>query len=119
MSELLLQIPSWIVTGLIGLLGIAVGWGWFKSEVSHLKESQKSQDTKIENLQKEKLNIAFKTDCGEFRNNCKEEVNKKFDDIKLAIDKNRDTVLEKFEEVQKFMGYVGRVVEEINGKPKL
>jgi uncharacterized membrane-anchored protein YhcB (DUF1043 family) len=116
MENLLVQIPSWIVTAIIGLLSVAVGWGWIRAEVNHLREDQKLNKQKIDELQKDKLNVAFKVDCGDFREKCRDDVNSKFNDIKLAIDKNRETVLSQFDEMREFMGYMKRAVEDINGK---
>lgn len=118
MEQLLIQIPSWIVTAAVGLIGIGIGWGFIRSEVNHLKEEQENQRTKIEELDSQKLNAEFKTDCGDFREQCQDGMKAKFDDIKFAINKNREVVTAQFQEIREFIGYVKRVVQEINGKSR-
>jgi len=107
MEHLITQIPGWIVTAMIGLFGIAVGWGFFKSEVNHLKENQINQRIKIESL------IAH---CEVFRGECSKRMDNKFDEIKKSISENRVVTTKQFEEIKEFMGYVRRVIEEANGK---
>jgi archaellum component FlaC len=109
MEHIMTQIPSWIVTAMIGLIGIGIGWGFFKSEVTHLKEDQVSQKIKTEGLI---------THCETFRSQCRDSMNSKFDEIKLALSNNKNIATTQFEEIKEFMGYVKRVIEEVNGKYK-
>jgi len=109
MENIMTQVPSWIVTAIIGLTGIGVGWGFFKSEVKHLKEDQINQKIKIEGLI---------THCEAFRTQCRDAMNDKFDEIKSSLSNNKNTATIQFEEIKEFMGYVKRVIEEVNGKYK-
>jgi len=116
MDHLISQVPSWVVTGIVGLVGIGVGWGFVKSEVAYLKEQTKDNKTRIEELAATRANFELKVDCQTFRSDCKKDTDKKFDDIKSAIEANREVVVDKFDEVKEFMGYVKRAIENINGK---
>ena len=109
MEHLITQVPSWIVTAMIGLVGIGIGWGVFKSEITHLKEEQINQKVKIEGMD---------THCETFRNQCQGEMKGKLDEIKLSLNNTRDITTNQFNEIKEFMGYVKRVVEEFNGRPK-
>jgi gas vesicle protein len=115
MENFITSIPTWIITLFIGLLGIAVGWGYFKSEVKHLDQSQKNQDNKIDTLEK---NIQLRSDCRDYRERCQENIKIQIGEIKLAIDKNREAVLDRFDEVKEFMGYVKGKIEDYNGRLK-
>lgn len=118
MEHLITQVPSWIVTAVIGLIGIGIGWGFVKSEVNHLKEEQKTQKTKIDTFDSQKLNGEFKDDCGTFREQCRDDLKIKFDDIKFAIYQNKETVTAQFNEIKEFVGYVKRAIEEVNGRSR-
>ena len=107
MEHLITQVPSWIMTAMIGLVGIGIGWGIFKSEITHLKEEQINQKIKSESLN---------THCETFRGQCKDEMKGKLDEIKLSLSNTRDTTTNQFNEIKEFMGYVKRVVEEVNGR---
>jgi hypothetical protein len=116
MEHLLLEVPGWIITGVIGLIGIGIGWGFFKSEVSNLRKEQDLQRIKVESLEAKKMDVAFKVDCGAFRENCQGQMDERFVEIKEAINKNRETVVSQFQEIREFIGYVKRFVEQINGR---
>ena len=109
MENFITQVPSWIVTAMIGLVGIGIGWGFFKSEVGNLKEGQKSHEIKIEGI---------KTHDEVFRTQCQGQIKNTFDEIKLSLGNTRDTTTSQFIEIKEFMGYVKRVVEEINGRSR-
>ena len=116
MDHLISQVPSWVVTGIVGLVGIGVGWGFVKSEVAYLKEQTKENKDRINGLASTRSSLELKADCQTFRSDCKRDTDKKFDDIKSAIETNRKIVVDKFDEVKEFMGYVKRAIEGINGK---
>lgn len=109
MEYFITQVPSWIVTAMIGLVGIGIGWGFLKSEITHLKEEQKNQKIEITGID---------THCETFRGQCQVGMKDKLDEIKLSLNKTRDTTTNQFNEIKEFMGYVKRVVEEVNGRPK-
>ena len=118
MEYILTQVPGWIVTAVIGLIGIGIGWGFVRSEVSHLTEGQKKQEIKIETLESRKLSSGFKDDCESFRGKCQSDMKDKFEEIKSAINKNRETVVEQFNEIREFVGYVKGKIEDYNGRLK-
>ena len=118
MEHFITQIPDWIFTIFAVLIGAGISWGFLKSEVNHLKKGQEKQWEKIEDLESKKLNSEFKDDCGIFRIQCKDEMKIKLDDIKFFINKNREIVTTQFSEIREFIGYVKRVVEEINGRSR-
>ena len=118
MEYFITQIPGWIVTAIAGFIGIGIGWGFVKAEVNHLKEGQQEHKIKIEALDSQKLNGGFKDDCGIFREQCKDDMKIKFDDIKFAINQNKETVTSQFNEIREFIGYVKRAIEEVNGRSK-
>ncbi len=109
MENLITQVPSWIMTAMIGLIGIGIGWGVFKSEVGHLKQEQIDQKIEAKSLN---------THCQTFRNQCQGEMKSKLDEIKLSLNNTRDTTTIQFNEIKEFMGYVKRAIEEINGRPR-
>jgi hypothetical protein len=116
MEYLLNEIPTWIITALVAFISMGISWGFFKSEVSHLKEADKEKARRLENLETAKTNMVFKMDCGTFREQCQGNIEKEFSFIKSAIDKNREIVLSRFDEFKEFMGYVKRVVEDFDAR---
>lgn len=116
MEHFVTQIPSWFVTAIIGLVGVGIGWGFFKSEVAHLKEQSKIDRDKIDRLSTSRPDLQLRADCITFRQSCRDDMDSKFSEIKSAIDKNREVVTEQFDEVREFMGYVRRALEDMNGK---
>lgn len=110
------QFPSWIMTGIFGVIGVAVGWGYFKAEMKNLQEKVNKSEGKIEVLTTGRIGFALKTDCEKLREECKDGTKEELSSIKKAIDNNREVVLEKFDEVKEFMGYVKGKIEDYNGR---
>ena len=80
-----------------------------KSEIHLLKDKQSKQE--------EKLNtIVVKADCTKFREDCRESIRDQLIEVKVAVEANRKIVLDKFDEIMQFMGYVNGKIEDYNGR---
>jgi len=112
------QFPNWIITAIFGVIGVAVAWGYFKAEMKTLQEKVSKSEGKIEVLTTGRVGFALKSDCEKFREGCREEMRDELSSIKKAIDNNKTVVLEKFDEVKEFMGYVKGKIEDYNGLGK-
>ena len=110
------QFPSWIVTGIFGLIGVAVGWGYFKAEIKHQKEKSSKLEDQVNSLILSRPTLELKVDCEKNREKCQDDMKNKLIDIKNAINDNKLIVLEKLDEVKEFMGYVKGKIEDYNGK---
>ena len=109
MEHLIAGVPGWIVTAIVGLVWIGIGWGMVKSEIHILKDKQAKQEEKIST-------IVEKTDCTRLREDCRESIRDQLIEVKVAVEANRKIVLDKFDEIMQFMGYVKGKIEDYNGR---
>ena len=109
MEHIIAGIPGWVVKAIVGLVGIGIGWGMVKSEIHILKDKQAKQEEKIST-------IVEKTDCTKFREDCRESIRDQLVEVKVAVEANRKIVLDKFDEIMQFMGYVKGKIEDYNGR---
>ena len=81
-----------------------------------MKEKISRNEDRIDTITNARTTLILKTDCDKFREECREGVKEELSAIKKAIDANRNVVLEKFDEVKEFMGYVKGKIEDYNGR---
>lgn len=112
------QFPSWIITGIFGVIGVAVGWGYFKAEIKNQKDKSDKLEEQVNTLILSRPTLELRVDCDKNREKCQNEMKDKLADIKNAINSNREIVLEKFDEIKEFMGYVKGKIEDYNGRLK-
>ncbi len=105
MESFMDKLPGWFVTMLMGGMGVAVGWGILKAEVANLKMRMNEASEKLKGF-------VDKQTCAAVESSISEDLVL----IKESIDENRRVVTKQFEEIREFMGYVKRVVENVDRK---
>lgn len=108
------DVPSWIVSLLAGVAGVGVTWGYLKATMDIMKKTIDENVKDIRMLKDRGLNLVFVPECDKIRAECHQVQGQRVSELKEAIMDNRNMVIEKFDEVTRFMGYVTRALE--NGK---
>mgnify|MGYP001306957610 CR=1 FL=1 len=112
-----MNIAGWIdvfLTAGAGIAGVAVSFGYMKSKIGMLEERSKEHDERILKLEGRGINLVFRENCKEYRDDCHLNFCGKFDEIKEEIKTNRDMVESQFKEISTFMGYVKAKLEKLN-----
>ena len=105
---------EWIqaaISAAFGLGGVAVGYGYLRARVSNLAENQNDHAKRILSLENRGIHLMFRENCKEVRDECHGNLCAKFEEVKDEIKNNRLLVMEKFDEISQFMGFVKAIIE--------
>jgi len=84
--------------------------------MDQLKKTVDDNVKDIKMLKDRGLNLVFVPECDKIRNECHSLQTQQFTEMKVAVMENRKMVMDKFDEVTRFMGYVTRALEDSNSK---
>ncbi len=101
-------------------VGAAISWGYLKAEVKNIKkdlilerETNRDQEEKINRLRDRGLDLVFKMNCTQLRDECRDRICDEFSEVKSEIKENRATLEKINSQVKEFMGYARATLEEL------
>lgn len=105
-TEIILPVGSAFFGYLLGYITVRADVKNLREGQNELKNTIEKKEIRIKALEDRGMNIMFKTDCGLYRGECQAGVTDQLQDIKDEIRTNRDMVVEKFEVIKEFMGFI-------------